>query len=135
MEFGTINILAVVVSAVAAILVGFIWFSPPLFEKAWLEDIGRTREQIEGDSPLKYLVAFIGSLLMAYIVARLLDLVGGPSLEMGILLAVVVWVAFVAATSAANFAFAGRPVRLWLIENGNHLLTLLVMGVILGVWV
>lgn len=135
MEFGSINILAVVVSAVAAILVGFIWFSPPLFEKAWLEDIGRTREQIEGDSPLKYLVAFIGSLLMAYIVARLLDLVGGPSLEMGILLAVVVWVAFVAATSAANFAFAGRPVRLWLIENGNHLLTLLVMGVILGVWV
>lgn len=135
MEFGTINILAVVVSAVAAILVGFIWFSPPLFEKAWLEDIGRTREQIEGDSPLKYLVAFIGSLLMAYIVARLLDLVGGPSLELGILLAVVVWVAFVAATSAANFAFAGRPVRLWLIENGNHLLTLLVMGVILGVWV
>ncbi|MCZ6530397.1 MAG: DUF1761 domain-containing protein [Chloroflexi bacterium] len=135
MEFGTINILAVVVSAIAAILVGFIWFSPPLFEKAWLEDIGRTREQIEGDSPLKYLVAFIGSLLMAYIVARLLDLVGGPSLEMGILLAVVVWVAFVAATSAANFAFAGRPVRLWLIENGNHLLTLLVMGVILGVWV
>ncbi len=135
MEFGTINILAVVVSAIAAILVGFIWFSPPLFEKAWLEDIGRTREQIEGDSPLKYLVAFIGSLLMAYIVARLLDLVGGPSLELGILLAVVVWVAFVAATSAANFAFAGRPVRLWLIENGNHLLTLLVMGVILGVWV
>ena len=135
MEFGTINILAVVVSAIAAILVGFIWFSPPLFEKAWLEDIGRTREQIEGDSPLKYLLAFIGSLLMAYILARLLDLVGGPSLEMGILLAVVVWVAFVAATSAANFAFAGRPVRLWLIENGNHLLTLLVMGVILGVWV
>ena len=135
MEFGAINVLAVVVSAVAGMVVGFIWYSPPLFEKAWLEDIGRTREQIEGDSPLKYLVAFIGTLLMAYIVARLLDLVGGPSLELGILLAVVVWVAFVAATSAANFAFAGRPVRLWLIENGNHLLTLLVMGVILGVWV
>lgn len=28
-----------------------------------------------------------------------------------------------------------RPVRLWLIENGSHLLTLLVMGVILGAWV
>ncbi|GMR10878.1 MAG: hypothetical protein BMS9Abin28_1702 [Anaerolineae bacterium] len=135
MEFGTINILAVVVSAVAAMVVGFIWYSPPLFEKAWLEEIGRTREQLEGDSPLKYLVAFVGSLLMAYILARLLDIVGGPSLDLGILMAIVVWVAFVAATSAVNFAFAGRPVRLWLIENGSHLLTLLVMGVILGVWV
>ena len=135
MEFGSINVLAVVVSAVAAMVVGFVWYSPPLFEKAWLEDIGRTREQIEGDSPLKFLVAFIGSLLMAYILARLLEIVGGPSIELGILLAVVVWVAFVAATSAVNFAFAGRPVRLWLIENGNHLITLLVMGAILGVWV
>ncbi len=134
MEFGTINILAVVVSAVAAMVAGFIWYSPPLFEKAWLEEIGRTREQLEGDSPLKYLVAFVGSLLMAYILARLLDIVGGPSLELGVLLAVVVWIAFVAATSAVNFAFASRPVRLWLIENGSHLLALLVMGVILGVW-
>lgn len=32
MEFGNINILAVVVSAVAAMVLGFIWFSPPLFE-------------------------------------------------------------------------------------------------------
>ena len=135
MEFGTINILAVVVSAVAAMVAAFIWYSPPLFEKAWLEEIGRSREQVEGDSPLKYLVAFIGSILMAYILARLLDIVGGPSLELGILMAVVVWVAFVAATSATNFAFAGRPVRLWLIENGSHLLTLLVMGAILGLWV
>ena len=135
MVFGTINILAVVVSAVAAMVVGFIWYSPPLFEKAWLAEIGRTREQLAGDSPLKFLVAFVGSLLMAYILARLLDVVGGPSLELGILMAVVVWVAFVATTSAANFAFAGRPARLWLVENGNHLLTLLVMGVILGVWV
>jgi len=135
MEFGTINILAVVISAIASMVVAFAWYSPPLFEKAWLEEIGRTREEIEEDSPLKYLVAFIGSLLMAYILARLLDIVGGPSLELGILMAVVVWVAFVAATSAANFAFAGRPVRLWLIENGSHLLTLLVMGTILGVWV
>lgn len=135
MEFGTINILAVVISAIAAMVVAFVWYSPPLFEKVWLEEIGRTRAQVEDDSPLKYLVAFIGSLLMAYILARLLDLVGGPSLELGILVAVVVWVAFVAATSAANFAFAGRPVRLWLIENGSHLVTLLVMGAILGVWV
>ena len=135
MEFGEINILAVVVSAVAAMVVGFIWYSPPLFEKAWLDDIGRSRDDIEGDSPIKFLVAFIGALLMAYILARLLDIVGGPSLELGILMAVVVWVAFVAATSATNFAFAGRPVRLWLIENGNHLVTLLLMGIILGVWV
>ena len=37
----------------------------------------------------------------------LLDIVGGPSLALGSLLAVVAWLAIVAATREANFAFAG----------------------------
>ncbi|MBI3176902.1 MAG: DUF1761 family protein, partial [Chloroflexi bacterium] len=44
MEFANINVLAVVVSALAAMVVGFLWFSPPLFEKMWLAGIGKTRE-------------------------------------------------------------------------------------------
>lgn len=132
MEFGEVNVLAVVASAVAAMVVGFVWFSPPLFEKTWLAEIGRSREQVQADSPVKYLVGFVGALLEAYILAGLIDIMGGANVSRGVLVAVVIWVSFVATTSAANFAFAGRPFRLWLIENGNHLITLLVMGVILG---
>lgn len=135
MEFGDVNVLAVVASAAAAMVVGFVWFSGALFEKVWLAEIDRTREQIQADSPIKFLVGFIGALLEAYILAALLNIMGGASVSLGVLLAVVIWVSFVATTSAANFAFAGRSFRLWLIENGNHLVTLLVMGVILGAWV
>jgi hypothetical protein len=113
-------------------LVGFVWFSPPLFEMTWLAEIGRSREQVQADSPVKYLVGFVGALLEAYILAGLIDIMGGASVSRGVLVAVVIWVSFVATTSAANFAFAGRSFRLWLLENGNHLITLLVMGVILG---
>lgn len=134
MQFGSVNVLAVVASAVAAMVVGFIWFSPALFEKTWLAEIGRARDQLASDSPVKYLVGFIGALLEAYILAALLNIMGGPSVSLGVLVAVVIWVSFVATTSAANFAFAGRSFRLWLLENGNHLVTLLVMGVILGAW-
>lgn len=134
MEFGDVNVLAVVVSAVAAMVIGFIWFSPPLFEKTWLTEIGRTREAVQADSPVKFLVGFIGALLEAYILAALLNIMGGPSVSLGVLVAVVIWVSFVATTSAVNFAFAGRSFRLWLVENGNHLFTLLAMGVILGAW-
>jgi len=132
MEIGDVNVLAVVASAVAAMLVGFVWFSPPLFEMTWLAEIGRSREQVQADSPVKYLVGFVGALLEAYILAGLIDIMGGASVSRGVLVAVVIWVSFVATTSAANFAFAGRSFRLWLLENGNHLITLLVMGVILG---
>lgn len=134
MEFGEVNVLGVVVSAVAAMVVGFIWFSPPLFEKVWLAEIGRSREEVAADSPIKFLVGFIGALLEAYILSALMNIMGEPSISMGVLVAVVIWVSFVATTSAANFAFAGRPFRLWLIENGNHLVTLLTIGAIVGAW-
>lgn len=135
MEFGEVNVLAVVASALAAMVVGFIWYSRPLFEGTWLAEIGRSREQVQSDSPVKYLVGFIGALLEAYILAGLMNIMGGVSVPRGVLVGVVIWISFVAATSAANFAFAGRSFRLWMVENGNHLVTLLVMGVILGAWI
>jgi len=134
MEFGSINVLAVVVSALVAMAVGFLWFSPPLFEKMWLAGIGKTREEVAGQSPARFLIAFVSALLESYILAALLNIVGGPSIGSALQLAFVIWVSFVAATSAANFAFAGRKLSLWLVENGNHLLVLFVMAVILGAW-
>lgn len=134
MEFGNINILAVVVSAVAAMVLGFIWFSPPLFEKTWLAAIGKTREEVNAQPPTRFVIAFLAALLEAYILAGLLNILGGPTLSSALLLAFIIWASFVAATSAANFAFAGRKLGLWLVENGNHLLVILVMAVIIGSW-
>jgi len=73
-------------------------------------------------------------LLEAYILAALLNIVGGPTIGSALQLAFIIWVSFVAATSAANFAFSGRKLSLWLVENGNHLLVIVVMAVILGAW-
>lgn len=134
MEFGNVNVLAVVASGLAAMVVGYIWFSPPVFEKIWLAETGRTRQEVQTDSPVKFLVGFIGAMLEAYILAALMNVMGDPGISLGILVAVVIWVSFVATTSAVNFAFAGRSFRLWLLENGNHLVTLLAMGLILGAW-
>jgi len=64
MEFGNINVLAVVVSALAALVVGFVWFSPPLFEKMWLAGIGKTREEVAGQSPARFLIAFVAGTLI-----------------------------------------------------------------------
>jgi hypothetical protein len=134
MQFGNVNGLAVLVSAVASLVVGFVWFSKPLFEGAWLAGIGRTREQVAAAPPTRFVIAFIAAVLEAYILAALLNITGGASLSTGILMAVVLWVSFVATTTAASYAFAGRGLRVWMIEAGNHLVTLLVMGAILGLW-
>jgi len=43
-----------------------------------------------------------------------------------------VWLGFVATTSAANAAFGDRGWTVWGIEAGNHLVTLLLMGLVLA---
>jgi hypothetical protein len=134
MQFGQVNALAVLVSALASMVVGFVWYSRPLFEGAWLAGIGKTREQVAAAPPTRFVIAFIAAVLEAYLLAALLNITGGPRPSTGVLMAVVLWVSLVASTTAASYAFAGRGLRVWLIESGNHLATLLVMGLILGLW-
>src|SRR3970040_881344 len=102
MEFGSINVLAVVVSALVAMAVGFLWFSPPLFEKMWLAGIGKTGEEVAGQSPARFLIAFVSALLESYILAALLNIVGGPSIGSALQLAFVIWVSFVVAARARH---------------------------------
>ena len=48
MELGSINVLAVIVSGIAAMVVGLVWYSRALFESAWLVEIGHSRRSGRG---------------------------------------------------------------------------------------
>lgn len=40
MHFMKVNLLAVLVSAIATMVVGFLWYSPVLFAKPWMREMG-----------------------------------------------------------------------------------------------
>src|SRR4030095_14899756 len=67
MDFSTINWLAVLVAGVSSFVVGGIWYSPPLFGKAWMKDNNFTEEQIKkgGNKGKIFGFTFIFSLVMA----------------------------------------------------------------------
>src|SRR5512143_3587933 len=44
MDLGSINWLAVVVSVIAAMVIGYIWYNPAVFYKPWLAGIGKSWE-------------------------------------------------------------------------------------------
>lgn len=76
----------------------------------------------------------VGSLVMAYALARLLSHAGGGSTGFGAALGFLVWFGFVALTSLSAMLYEHRPFKLWLIGNGYQLVALLVMGAILAAW-
>jgi len=61
------NILALVAAAVVPLLVGAFWYSPLLFEKAWLKSIGKTKEDMEGGNmALIFGLTFILGIFLAF---------------------------------------------------------------------
>ncbi len=82
-----LNFLAILVAAISALVVGFIWYHPKVFGNAWMQAAGMTDEQIRGGNMAKiFILAFIFAILLAMTMMQMtihqtgaLSLVGGDS--------------------------------------------------------
>jgi hypothetical protein len=64
MEF---NILAILVAAVSALVVGFIWYNPKVFGNAWMKAAGLSEEQLKGSNMAKiFALALLFAILLAF---------------------------------------------------------------------
>lgn len=130
------NYLAVLVCGVVAMGLGVLWYSPFLFGKIWLDSLDKSEDDLKKKfNPLKtYGLAFVGHLIMAYALARIMVYTGADSVAQGIRIAFLCWIGFTAATMTINAVFEGKSIRLILVDGGYHLIVLHVFGIILGAW-
>jgi hypothetical protein len=136
-----INYLAVLVAAVAAFILGWLWYGP-LFGKPWVALMKITPEQMaEGQKKgmaKPYTIMFIGTLVMSFVLAHALVFaaaymnVGGFSA--GLQAGFWNWLGFIVPVMLGGVLWEGKPWKLWWINVGYYLVSLLVMGIILGVW-
>jgi hypothetical protein len=130
-----INYIAVFISAITSMVLGAIWYAKPVFGKMWMTLIGRSEEELKQSSMGKtYVIAFITSLLTAYVLAYLILLTASISTNAALILALWIWLGFVATTTLNDVLYAQKPFKLFLINNGYILVSLLVMAAILANW-
>jgi len=136
MDFAEINLLAVLLAAIASFLFGGIWFG--MFSRQWLAAINR-----EGASRIEpawqvdavpFIVAFVGQLVMAYVLAGIIGHPGADQLSPrnGVVAGAVVWAGFVMTTLVVNHAFQGARHTLTLIDGGHWLGVLVIQGAVIG---
>ena len=142
MDFGSINWLAVLACVIVSMIVGSIWFSPKTFFPMWWRAIGRSdKEQpsMTAGNPavtwgLTILASLVEAIAMSFVVKALGSLMsGGTTLLTGALTGFMMWLGFVTTTSLTNKIFAGQ-LKAWVLEVGNHLVTMVLMGAIVGAW-
>lgn len=80
------NWIAVLVSAVFAMVLGFIWYSKALFEKQWLKLSGITKEKMEKDKdklPMIFGAQFVGAVIEVWVLSMFIDFAGVNDLVTG----------------------------------------------------
>ena len=133
----TVNYTAVLAAAIASMVIGFLWYSPMLFGTMWMELIGTTKEKMEESKkkmgPL-YAGIFVAALATAYVLAHFAAYAQANTIMLGMQTGFWAWLGFVATTMLGNVIFAGKPFKLYLLDVGYHLVSLVVMGAIVAGW-
>ena len=132
-----VNFLAVLAAGVASMLVGWLWYSPMLFGNLWMKLSG---VKMPSGSEMKtammrgYIVGFLLSLLTAYVLSHFVDYTGATTTAEGAATAFWVWLGFTAPLMMGSVLWEGKPLKLWFLNAGNNLVTLLIMGMIVAAW-
>lgn len=133
-----VNYLAVLGAGVSAVVIGALWYGP-LFQKPWMRLAGLTTESMKSMalSPLMAMVGgFIISLLIAYVLSYAVVFVtaytGTAGLFAGAEVGFWTWLGFLVPATSGAYLWEGKSPKLWVLNAGYYLVSLLVMGALLG---
>jgi len=128
------NWLALVLTVLAKMALGAVWFSPPLFLKPWLAAAGVSEAEMKERMPKALAVDLAGAVIMAFVLVHAVKYAGAQGVAQGAAVGFLNWLGFIAVATLSGTIHEHRPFKLWLIGNGYQLVSLIVMGAILAAW-
>lgn len=133
-----VNLVAVLVCGVVAMVIGGLWYSPVLFGNTWMKLAGLTMKDMEAAKKkgmaMSYILNFVAALFMAFVLANIAQYGGADTAFKGAMLGLWVSLGFVATTSIGMVLWEGKSWKLWFLLNVYQVITLMAMGAILAVW-
>ncbi|MGH9146986.1 MAG: DUF1761 domain-containing protein [Vicinamibacterales bacterium] len=128
-----VNYFAVLAAALSTFVIGGLWYSPLLFQRAWMKANNFTRADLGAGGQAKVFgLAFVFAVVMALNLGMFLnapDTTVTWGATAGALAAI--WVALGIGTVAL---FERRPFAYTAINGGYWLVSFVIMGAILGAW-
>jgi hypothetical protein len=140
MKFMGVNMWAVLVSALATMVVGFVWYSPLLFARPWMvlmgqdpDDKAKIAEMQKSAGP-SYMLSLVASLVAATVLGKLIAIATISTPLYGMKMGLAVWLGFVTTVQLTGSLFSRQPAKLYAINTGYQLVCFLAMGAIMGAW-
>ena len=133
----SVNYLHVLVAAVVVFVLGWLWYSPLLFFKPWMRLRGQDPVAAMAGAKMpggKLLVELVRCLLLAYVIARFVALLGISSWLMAVHFGFMVWIGFPVIILTGSVLWENTPWKVAAIHAGDWLVKLLVISVIVTLW-
>ena len=130
-HFGELNWLAVTLAAVAAFLLGAVWYAKPIFGAKWMREIGLT-EEAAAKSNMKMI--FSSAFVLMFVSATALAMfLGSPTnWLLGLHAGATIGIFWVATAFGVTYLFEQRSMRLFFINAGFYVVLYSLMGMIIG---
>jgi hypothetical protein len=132
-----VNYLPVLVAAVVVFVLGWLWYSPLLFFKPWMRLRGLDPVAAMAGAKVpagKLLIELARCLVLAYVIARFVALLGITSWIGALHFGLFLWIGFPVILLAGSVLWDNTPLGVAAIHAGDWLVKLLVIPVIAGVW-
>ena len=131
---GTVNLIAVLGAAVAAMVIGSLWYGP-LFGRHWMRLMGFSKKDMQnakqkGIGKL-YLINFLAGIVTAYVLAVLVE---GATISAALMTGFWIWLGFFAAVMVGTILWEGKPLSLYFLNVFYWLVNVEAMAVILSIW-
>lgn len=123
----SINPLTVLIATVAAMALGFFWYSKPVFGILWMQETGITQKEAESGMGKAFGTGIVATLIQASVLSVLLGYIDPGTLKEACTYGAVVWAATMLPGELHGVAWEKRSSKLLLINAGNGLVTILLM--------
>ena len=129
-----VNYLAILVAAIVNYGIATIWYAV-IFGKMWQKLTGITDMK---PAPMNIVLVLIGSFILSFVLYHSI-VFGNAYLKMsgisgGIMGGFFGWLGYIAPVTLSTKLYEKKPWGLWLLDNAFWLISLVVMGIILSVW-
>lgn len=130
----SLNWLSIIVATVVYFVLGALWYSPVLFGNIWMKLRNLDKETMEQPNPIIYLYSFILQFIGVISLALFITALGVDSAGNGALIGLGAGAGFVFSLAGTTGIFTDVPMKLHFLDNGYHVVGLILAGLVLGWW-
>ena len=127
--------LSITLAALAGFLLGGMWFQQFAFGKLWSSFLHTTAEQRKRNQKRAFTITLLTYVLISWVLAEYLAALHLHGWANGALQGLFLGVGIAASNGLVESVFKIEPFRQFLVEWGCQVVTMVLMGAIVGLWV